>query len=137
MPSARKIARLLAIALALYVALVAAFEGLLGAAQPSSGETLVMTTFDADGTAHDRVLTRLESEGRLYVAVNHWPRAWYHRVLERPEVQVTLAGTRGDYRAVPISGEEYARVSREHPLPAPIRVLTGFAPRELVRLDPR
>ena len=53
-----------------YVGLVVAFESLIGIIQPANDSTLVITTFDADGTSHDRVLSRLESEGRLYVAAN-------------------------------------------------------------------
>jgi hypothetical protein len=44
-------------------------------------------------------VSRLESNGQLYVATNHWTRAWYNRVLEKPEVHVTLDGEKGDYRA--------------------------------------
>ena len=83
------------------------------------------------------MVSRLESEGKLYVAANHWPRAWYARALENPEVQVTRGGERGDYRAAPVSGAEHERVGGEHPLPLPFRILTGFPPRYFVRLDPR
>ena len=44
----------------------------------------------------------------------------------------------GDYIAVPVEGEEYARVHAEHPLPLPVRILMGFPPpRNLLHLDPR
>jgi len=129
--------RIVLIALAAYVALVAGFESLLGWVQPGGGSTMVITTFDADGTAHDRVVARLESEGKLYVAANHWPRAWYRRALANPNVQATIDGKRGDYRAVPVTGEEYALVNGQHALPLVFRFVTGFPPRLLVRLDPR
>jgi hypothetical protein len=132
-----KLLRIAAIALVLYAGIVAAFESLIGYFQPSDASTLVLTTFDAEGTAHERVVSRLESDGKLYVAVNHWPRAWYHRALERPEVQATIGGQRADYRAVPVSGSEHERVDAEHPLGAFVRILVGFAPRYFVRLDPR
>jgi hypothetical protein len=70
------------------------------------------------------------------VAANHWPRRWYNEVLENPKVDVTLDGTTQAYVAVPVTGAEFDRVNTEHALPAVVRVLTGFPPRRLVRLDP-
>lgn len=131
-----KALKIFAAAVVVYLGVVVAFESLLGFFQPMPEATLVITTFDADGTAHDRVVTRLESDGRLYVAANHWPRAWYRRVLENPAVQVTLDGKKGRYTAVPVTGAEHDRVDDEHGLPVVFRILTGFPPRHLVRLDP-
>jgi hypothetical protein len=82
-------------------------------------------------------VSRLESDGQLYVAANHWPRAWYKRALENPEVQVTLDGEKGDYRAVPVTGAERDRVDGQNSLGVVFRILTGFPPRDFVRLDPR
>lgn len=132
-----KASKIVAIAVLAYVGIVVAFESSIGLLQPSSGSTLVITTFDADGASHDRVVSRLESDGRLYVAANHWPRAWYHRALANPEVRATQGGIAGDYRAVPVTGAEHDRVDSEHSLPLPFRFVTGFPPRYLVRLDPR
>jgi hypothetical protein len=132
-----KAVRIVVILLLVWVAIVAAFESLIGTLQPSAGSTLVITTFDGDGTPHDRVVSRLESDGRLYVATNHWPRAWYRRALANPEVQATIDGEKRDYRAVPITGEEHDRVDAAHSLGLVFRILTGFPPRYLVRLDPR
>lgn len=125
------------IAVVVYVGIVVAFESLIGTLQPEAGSTLLITTFDADGTPHARVVSRMESDGQLYVSANHWPRAWYHRALANPDVQVTLDGEKGAYRAVPVTGEERARVEREHPHGLLVHVLTGFAPRRFLRLDPR
>ena len=132
-----KAAKRIVIVFLVYVGIVITFEALLGYFQPASETTLVITTTAEDGTANQRVLARLESDGQLYVAVNHWPRAWYKRVLEDPNVQVTLDGERGDYLAVPVSEEEGDRVNSEHSLGIMFRVLTGFPPRYFVRLDPR
>lgn len=132
-----KALKIIAIAALIYVGIVAAFESLIGYLQPSSGAVLVITTFDADGTPHDRVVSRLESEGQLYVAANHWPRAWYNRALENPEVQITLDGQKSDRKAVPVTGAEHDRIGSEHSLPVFFRILTGFPPRYFVRLDPR
>ena len=125
--------RIAAIVALVYVGIVVAFESSLGYLQPKSGSTLVITTFDRNGTPHDRVVSRLESGGRLYVAANHWPRSWYRRALENPAVQITVDGEKGDYRAVPVTGVEHDRVDAENRLGLGFRILTGFPPRHFVR----
>lgn len=132
-----KAAKIGAIVLLVYLGVIVTFESLLGYFQPANQSTLVITTTDDQGQSSDRVLARLESGGQLYVAANHWPRAWYRQVLENPNVQVVLDEGGGDYVAVPISGAEHDRVNNEHSLGLVFRVLTGFPPRYLVRLDPR
>ena len=133
-----KAVRYLAIALVVYAGIVAAFESLLGVLQPNAGgETIVITTVDEDGGAHDRVVTRLTSGDKLYVAANHWPRAWFHRAIENPEVRATIDGETKDYLAVPVEGAEHEQVDGENALPLPFRIVTGFPPRYFVRLDPR
>ncbi|MYB36902.1 MAG: hypothetical protein F4Y26_05835 [Gammaproteobacteria bacterium] len=72
-----RVVKILGIVALVYVLLVTVFESLLGYFQPQGPGTLVITTTDADGNPHDRVLSELESDGKAYVAVNHWPRAWY------------------------------------------------------------
>jgi F420H(2)-dependent quinone reductase len=129
--------KIVAIAALVYVGIVVAFESLIGVLQPSAGSTLVITTFDEAGAPHERVVSRLESDGRLYVAANHWPRAWYERALARPDVQVALDGKKGDYRAVPVTGAEHERVDGDNSLGVVFRILTGFPPRYFLRLDPR
>jgi hypothetical protein len=134
-----KIMKRLAIAVAVYVAIVIGFESLIGFFQPADQTTLVITTLDEDGAEHDRVLAHLGSAGQLYVAVNHWPRAWYGRALENPNVKITLEEGRGDYTAVPVpaDGEEHGRVDTDNALPFAFRVLTGFPPRYFLRLESR
>jgi hypothetical protein len=132
-----KAVKIVGISFLVYVGIVVAFESLLGYFQPAGETTLVITTTAEDGTPNDRVLARLESSGQLYVAANHWPRAWYNRTLEDPNVQVTLDGEKGNYLAVPVSEEEHDRVDGDNSLPVMFRILTGFPPRYFVRLDPR
>jgi hypothetical protein len=132
-----KALKIAAVVALVYLGIVVAFESSIGYFQPTSGSTLVITTFDEGGTPHDRVVSRLESDGRLYVAANHWPRAWYERALENPEVQATLGGEKRDYRAVPVTGVEHDRVDDDNSLGVVFRILTGFPPRYFVRLDPR
>ncbi len=132
-----KILRILLICLAVYVGIVVVFESLLGVVQPRPEGVLVLTTFDEDGGAHDRVLSRIDMGDQLYVAVNHWPRAWYGRVLDQPDVEVEIDGARSPRRAVVVEGEERVRVEGARPLGIVFRALTGFPPRHFVRLDPR
>jgi len=132
-----KVVKLVAVSILVYVGIVIAFESLLGYFQPAGETTLVITTTAEDGTPNDRVLARLESNGQLYVAANHWPRAWYKRALENPNVQITLDGEKGNYLAVPVSEAEHDRVNGDNSLGMMFRILTGFPPRYFVRLDLR
>ena len=100
-------------------------------------DTLVITTKDGDGTPNDRVLSRLESDGQVYVAANHWPRAWYEQALENPKVDVTIDGERNTYLAVSVTQEEHDRLGAEHSTGVVFRMLTGFPPRYFLRLDHR
>lgn len=131
-----KLWKILAALVVLYVVVVAAFESLLGWYQPQGGNTVVITTTDDSGATRDRVVSRLDSDGKLYVAANHWPRAWYRHALERPAVQVTIDGQRADYTAVAVTPKEHERLQAEHPHSLGFRMLTGFPPRRFVRLDP-
>lgn len=132
-----KAAKVIAIGLLVYIGLVVSFESLLGYFQPANQSTLIISVTDAQGGSSDRVVARLESGGQLYVAANHWPRAWYTQVLENPNVQITLAEGEGAYLAVPVNGAEHDRVNSENSLGIVFRLLTGFPPRYFVRLDPR
>jgi hypothetical protein len=120
-----------------YLVLVAGFESMIGILQPTVGDVLVITTTDEGGDSNDRVLARLESGGRIYVAANHWPRAWYHQALENPNVQVTIDGVRGDYVAVPATEQEAERLQRDFDPGIGFRIMTGFPPRYFLRLDPQ
>jgi len=132
-----KALKIIVIALLVYAGIVTAFESLIGYFQPAQpGSTIALTTFDSSGTPHDRVVSKLESDGQLYVAANHWPRAWYHRALANPKVQATIDGVKRDFRAVPVTGEEHDRVQSAHPHGLVFLFLTGFPPRYFVRLDP-
>lgn len=131
-----KLLKIAAFAALAYVGLVVAFESMIGIFQPEPGGTLVITTFEADGTPHERVVSKLESGGQLYVAANHWPRAWYERVLAQPRVRVEMDEHVGEYRAVPVDEAERQRVDSDNPLPMAFRFVTGFPPRHFVRLEP-
>ena len=132
-----KALKIVAIVLAVYVGIVVLFESSLGYFQPEPPGSLTITTTDEDGNTHDRVLTELASDGKVYVAVNHWPRAWYRRTLVNPNVQVTRGGGGAqDYVAVTVTGDEHDRVAEDNRLGVVLRFLMGFPPRYFVRLDP-
>ena len=133
----------LGIVAAFYVSFVVVFEtGYLGIYQPSFEDSgipmLVLTTTDDSGKSRDRMLARMETDGKLYVSAHHWPRGWYKRALKNPNVRIKIHDMVSDYIAVPVDGEEFERVAKDHPLPLPVRFLMGFPPpREILRLDSR
>ena len=120
-----------------YVLIVVAFETMLGYNQPEFEGTLTLTTFNDDGETFDRVVSGLKSNDKLYVRVNHWPRAWYFRLLDNPNIKVTIDDKTQNYLAVDIEGEEYDLVQNDHPSGIVFRILTGFPPRYILRLDPK
>ena len=132
-----RLAKILMIVALVYVGIVETFESLLGYFQPADAQTMVITTYDSDGQGADRVVARLESNGALYVAANHWPRAWFNDALENDEVDMTFDGETQPYRAVLLEGVDHDAVNAQHALPLAFRILTGFPPRYLMRLDPR
>jgi hypothetical protein len=83
------------------------------------------------------VLSPIEDDGTLFVAANHWPRAWYRRALANPDVSVTRAGETRKYQAVPVSKQERERLLDDSGFPKFAYLFTGFAPRQFLRLDPR
>ncbi|MEM7017800.1 MAG: nitroreductase/quinone reductase family protein [Pseudomonadota bacterium] len=123
----------------IYVGIVALFETWLGITQPrgDNSRTIVITTTDSSGESHDRVVTKIENEGQLYVAVNHWPRMWYWRILDNPAVKVKIEGVVGDFTAIELEGAEYDKINAVRPLPLTFRILTGFPPRRMLHLVPR
>lgn len=141
-----KLAKILAFSLggiaALYVLFVVFFEAVyLGYLQPSFEEAgipmLVIKTTDSSGEVSERMLARLTVDEKIYVSAHHWPRGWYKQALENPQIRVEIDGVTADYRAVPVEGEEFARVDQAIPLGFRVRFLMGFPPeRDILRLDP-
>ena len=132
-----KALKIIAIVAVVYVGIVVVFESLLGYFQPQSGTTLLITTKDDAGNPHKRVVARLVSNDALYVAANHWPRAWYHQALQDPHVLVTTDGVDVPYLAVPATDAEHERVNSENRHGIVFLFLTGFPPRHFLRLDPQ
>lgn len=131
-----KVIKIIVVIALVYVGIVVVFESLLGYFQPEAGDTLVITTFDGSGNSADRVLSTLEHDGNLYVAANHWPRAWYNQALENPQVKITRDGETRDYQVVTIDEAEFERVHNANPVGAIGRFLMGYPPRRIVRLEP-
>ena len=133
MPKTLKIVLIL---IGLYAASVALFESMLGYFQPENQATLVVTTYDAADVGADRVLVRIEHEGELFVAVNHWPRQWYGRLLDNDQGRVRFEDVDAGYTASKVPEAEQAALDTARPLGLGFRVLTGFPPRYFVRLTP-
>ena len=132
----KKPLKIIVILLVLYALLVVLFESSLGYFQPESASTLQIATINADGTVNQRILARIDSAGQLYVAANHWPRAWYREALANPSVEVNLENGQGSYISVPVEGAEHDSVNADNSLGLMFRMLTGFPPRYFLRLDP-
>jgi len=131
----KKSLKIAIILLVLYALLVVLFESSLGYFQPESASTLQIATINADGTVNQRILARIDSAGQLYVAANHWPRAWYREALANPSVEVNLENGQGSYISVPVEGAEHDSVNADNSLGLMFRMLTGFPPRYFLRLD--
>ncbi|MBL4682229.1 MAG: hypothetical protein JKY88_16110 [Pseudomonadales bacterium] len=119
-----------------YIAIVVIFESMLGFFQPENASTFIITITNNEGKKSTRVLTRNLSNDQIYASANHWPRAWYHDVLENPTVQIDMDGIVANYLAIPVDEEEHKRVDQENPHSAMFKFLIGFAPREILRLVP-
>ena len=126
-----------------YLGIVVAVESLVGymgrrhaRRGVQTGETWLQITATVEGKDRSVVVAGVESAGRTYVAANHWPRAWYRRVVENPDVRVTVQGRQAAFRAVAARGDERARIKRAYRLPLIVRILTGFPPRAFLRLEP-
>jgi hypothetical protein len=91
----------------LYLGIVVAFESMIGFIQPAGGSTLVLRTFDPDGTPHDRVVA--SRDRRQTTCPRTTGPAPGTVALRNPDVQATIDGTKGNYRAVPVTGAEHER----------------------------
>ncbi len=131
-----KSAKILIAVLLCYVLLVVLFESSLGYFQPEGASTLRIETMNSEGEFSPRIVARLESAGQLYVAANHWPRAWYTEALANPAVRISSETEQGSYTAVPVLGAEHERVDADNSLALLFRIVTGFPPRYFLRLDP-
>lgn len=123
-----------------YVGIVVVFESLLGYYQPKGDDNLVITVTEDDGSKSQRVLSLFQSQGELYLAANHWPRAWFRQVQKQPNVHLEFGGERADrsghYVAIPISDADHDRVLNDNRIPFVGRFLMGFPPREFLRIEP-
>ena len=120
-----------------YIALVFLFETLLGLSQPEYGSTMVLTSLEEGGEKDDRVVARLERDGEIFAAVNHWPRGWARRIQRNPNVELTYQGETLNYTAVVLEGSDHDQGAIDFAVPFSFRFLTGFPPRYFFRFDPK
>ena len=132
----KRAVKILLIVSALYLLQIVLFESLLGFYQPEQGNTMLITTFEEDGEAHERVVSRLDRNVEIFVAVNHWPRAWARRLQRNPTMQMTYGGVTGDYTAVVLTGAEHEQGKIDFSVPFLFKFMTGFPPRYFVLLQP-
>ena len=132
----KRVIKILLILLFIYLAQVVLFESLLGFYQPQQGNTMVITTFEDDGEANERVVARLDRDSEIFVAVNHWPRAWANRIRRNPDITMTYEGVTRDYTAVVLTGAEHEQGQIDFSVPFLFKFMTGFPPRYFVRLGP-
>ncbi len=127
--------KIIGITLVAYLGIVVLFESALGYFQPQGDDTLMLSVKGDDGTSL-RVLSRIEVDDQLYVAVNHWPRGWFNKVLKNPDVKITIEDETADYRAVKVTADdEAARIESARPRSFVFLLLTGFPPRQFIRLE--
>ena len=119
-----------------YIALVAIIELFVWRLQPNYDNSLTITTTGADGTSKTRKLARFEYEGKLYVSSNHWFRSWYRQALANPTVNVEYDGRSKPMRALPVTGDQQAELSRNYNMGFVLRLLCGFAPSRFLQLNP-
>ena len=131
----KKPVRAIAVVAAAYISLVVLFESSLGFFQPELGGTITITTVDKQGQSHDRVVSRFVSGGELFIAANHWPRAWFRRVLQNPKLIALIDGESASYQAVLLKGEKHDQLALEYDPGLAFRFLTGFPPRYFIQLE--
>lgn len=131
----KKPVRAIAVVAAAYISLVVLFESSLGFFQPELGGTITITTVDKQGQSHDSVVSRFESGGELFIAANHWPRAWFRRVLQNPKLIALIDGESASYQAVLLKGEKHDQLALEYDPGLAFRFLTGFPPRYFIQLE--
>jgi len=132
-----KLLKIALLLVAVYIGIVVIFESMLGYFQPETQTTLIIKTQNSNGQTSNRVLQQLTSDGQIYVAANHWPRAWYKDALAQPDLMATINGVTASYHVTAVSDAEHERLSSEFAPSIWFKVLTGFPPRRFVRLDPR
>jgi hypothetical protein len=111
------------------------FEARLGCNQPQNNSTIVIATFDGDGSRDERVVRLTVLDDRNYIAANHWPRVWYRQALKNPELEVKLKKPFESCIVVPLQGDELEFVESGYQLGFELRFRIGFPPRKFLQLD--
>jgi len=66
-----------------------------------SGEVVVLETHDSTGAVHETRVWVVDHDGFAWLRTGDRTAPWLVRLREKPEVAVTRAGVRREYRAVP------------------------------------
>lgn len=122
--------------LAIYIGVVLLAEVLAWRLQPSMTGGVTLRIEDRNGATIERVVYGHVQDDTLYVSSNHWFRSWYRALRRMDELEVVRDGDTQRYRAVEVIGDERARVLESYTMGFPLRLLCGFAPRRLLRLEP-
>jgi hypothetical protein len=85
------------------VGIILLFESSIGYSRSQGPNTLLLSVKDNSDEARDQFLSAFELNGQLYFSVNHWPRQWYERVLDKPEGTLTYRGESTNTAVVPIA----------------------------------
>ena len=126
---------ILVVVFVVYVTLLLLLEFVAWKLQPDMEDCVVLHFLKAD-KPDSRKLYGFDHKNKLYVSSNHWFRQWYNAVLENPTINVERDGGRESYTAISVEGDELAEISRAYKLGFIIRLMSGFAPRRFLRLDP-
>lgn len=119
-----------------YIAVVLIAELLIWKLQPEMQSVVTLFVRDSDGTRLGRNLYGHEFEGNLYVSSNHWLRKWYRLVLNNPDIEIARDGIVRSVKAVAVGGQERERVLRGYNMGFVLRLVCGFAPSRILRLEP-
>ena len=122
--------------LSAYVLIVLATEALVWRVQPSMEGAITLVIQTGAGSHIQRTVYGHTYDGKLYVSSNHWFRSWYRAALANPKIAVGDESQTQPYTVHAVLGEEHARVLQSYDMGFFLRLLCGFAPRKLLRLEP-
>ncbi len=122
--------------LVVYVGLVLLAEALAWRLQPPMEGGVTLRIRGKNGETLERTVYGHWLDDILYVSSNHWFRSWYHAIRRHRELEVVRDGRTQRYRAEDVVAEERSRVLESYRMGFLLRLLCGFAPRRLLRLEP-
>ena len=136
--------RWISVLAAVYFSIWLLFGSAVGYLQPQDEGTAVLSTFDADGVAHQTVVRPVvDEQGQIWILSGQWFRSWYNRALSNPNVQLQHSEVSTAYVATPIDDSDQIervlgrRGADVNPIGALLyRSLFLFAPIKVLKLEP-